>query len=106
MNHKTAGLVSLVAGIGLIALNWYMATHEGRYYVAVAILGPTLVVFGLCSAILPQDMLFQKQELERDGEKIVSYDRSKLTPLGIVIVVVGVGLGGLHWLGLHQGWFL
>jgi hypothetical protein len=105
-NTRIGGVVALLIGAGLIVLNWYMATHDGKFYVALCFLGPVLAVLGLGMIVFtPQKLFRMREEVREDGERVVHND-NQLTALGWLIMLVGLALGGLMIAGFKMGWFI
>jgi hypothetical protein len=105
MNTKTAGLLSTLFGAGLVAGTWYFALYKGDYYWPPCLLGSALFVSGIAMLVLPPEKLFRQVEHDGDGTKIVSYDRNKLSPLGWVLVSIGLAIGGIQVVLHEAGWF-
>jgi hypothetical protein len=106
-NNRIGGVVSLVIGVGLIVLNWYLASHEGKFYIALCFVGPVLAAYGLGIVIFtPQKLFRTREEVREDGERVVHTDNNQLTALGWLITLVGLALGGLMIAGFKMGWFI
>ena len=50
---RAQGLFAFVIGGAMASINWIIRLNSGSFYVSMGILGPLVMVLGLCSVVLP-----------------------------------------------------
>lgn len=89
--ERFGGLFIATIGASLAIWNWYMALHEGHFYLKAAFAGPAFTVVGLALLIFPG---YQTERIQR-GEDISQLSGAELmTPRwwGILAIALGVGI--------------
>lgn len=83
---RIAGAFVLVLGLALVAWIWHDANSTGRFSLKLSILGPIVISTGLWLAI--------------EGPELPA---RKMSPLGWVLLAVGLAAGGLFQQFLRTG---
>jgi drug/metabolite transporter (DMT)-like permease len=81
-----AGILSILAGLFALVMNWMSAIHSAKFYTSATILAPICIAFGLCFLLIPypQKEHFPKAEF---APKSWAY-----------LIIPGFILGILNWL--------
>jgi hypothetical protein len=95
------GFVMMLLSGGLTAWNWYQALHEGYFYPKASAAGPAFFVLGLAMLFFRSDQIQQVPYSPADEGYV---GKKRLTPLGWLIVAVGLAAGLCNCLLMHLGW--
>ena len=47
------GMLTVLAGLFILVMNWMQAVYSEKYYASMTILAPVCIAFGLCLLIVP-----------------------------------------------------
>jgi hypothetical protein len=99
---RVGGFFGVLFGAGCIGYTWYTTHTEGKFMIALCLIGPAIMVVSLGFLLVPLEKLVIPTRDER-GRLDYNLQNPKYTPLGMLIFLLGLICSGLYFAYLKYG---